>query len=143
MSSCEALSFASKCIKFARISATRRPTDVRDPAYRATLPSADAARSGLAGGRKRRQRVDMRRRPSTQIDDQVLSGFLTQSEARAVRLERLQQKAMMTGSTAEAARRFAEHDHDGNQELDWEEFYAMQPRRLRDRYTHAEAELGD
>ena len=31
--------------------------------------------------------------------------------------------------------RFAEYDQDGDQKLDFEEFYAMQPQRLKDRYT--------
>ena len=36
------------------------------------------------------------------------------------------------------AARFSEYDADGNQSLDWEEFYAMQPRRIRQEHSAAE-----
>lgn len=44
------------------------------------------------------------------------------------------QRRAVVGSTTRAAQRFAEYDVNGDMLLDFEEFYAMQPRRLRD--TH-------
>lgn len=43
--------------------------------------------------------------------------------------------AALHTDTAEAAMRFAEYDGDGNQKLDFDEFYAMQPQRLRDEHS--------
>ena len=37
--------------------------------------------------------------------------------------------------TKEAAMRFSEFDTNGDQELDFEEFYAMQPQRLREQFS--------
>ena len=45
----------------------------------------------------------------------------------------------MHASTREQATRFAEFDQDGNQQLDFEEFLAMQPRKIRE--THSAAEI--
>ena len=58
-------------------------------------------------------------------------GVLTNKD----QLEQARLRAQVNLDVQNAATRFAEHDEDGNMSLDFEEFYAMQPRAVRDQYT--------
>lgn len=67
-----------------------------------------------------------------------------QSLPSYVRLRRSRERAAerrMRSEARTAGRRFAEFDLDGNQELDWDEFYAMLPRSMRD--SHSAEDIKD
>ena len=52
--------------------------------------------------------------------------------------KRAQIREDFTSHTMKSFTRFSEYDADGSQTLDWEEFYAMQPKRVRDTHTAAD-----
>ena len=52
--------------------------------------------------------------------------------------KRAQIREDFTTHTMKSFTRFSEFDADGSQTLDWEEFYAMQPKRVRDTHTAAD-----
>ena len=45
------------------------------------------------------------------------------------------ERRLVLGNTQSHVLRFAEHDTDGNQELDFDEFYAMQPKHLLETFS--------
>ena len=58
------------------------------------------------------------------------------AEEAAVRQKALKKHAMKmaVAQTVSDARAFAEHDGDGNTRLDFDEFYALQPQQVRERF---------
>ena len=52
------------------------------------------------------------------------------------------ERRLVLGNTQSHVLRFAEHDTDGNQELDFDEFYAMQPKHLLETFSTEQIRRG-